>query len=70
MDSPFGRLDDQHTTKVVESLPDMATQVMLLVYESEMEPRIARERLQGNLKREYRIGRMSARHSTIEERHD
>jgi DNA sulfur modification protein DndD len=70
MDSPFGRLDDQHTTKVVESLPDMATQVMLLVYESELEPRIARERLQGNLKREYRIGRMTARHSIIEERHD
>lgn len=70
MDSPFGRLDDQHTTKVVESLPDMAFQVMLLVYESEMEPRIARERLQGNLKREYRIGRMTARHSTIEKRHD
>jgi DNA sulfur modification protein DndD len=70
MDSPFGRLDDQHTTKVVESLPNMAAQVMLLVYESEMEPRIARERLQGNLKREYRIGRMTARHSTIEERHD
>lgn len=70
MDSPFGRLDDQHTTKVVDSLPDMATQVMLLVYESEMEPRVARERLQGNLKREYRIGRMNSRHSTIEERHD
>ncbi len=70
MDSPFGRLDDRHTTKVVESLPDMAAQVMLLVYESEMEPRIARERLQGNLKREYRIGRITARHSTIEECHD
>ena len=70
MDSPFGRLDDQHTTKVVESLPGMASQVMLLVYESEMEPRLARARLQGHLKREYRIGRITARHSTIEERHD
>ncbi|MEI7923595.1 MAG: AAA family ATPase [Planctomycetota bacterium] len=70
MDSPFGRLDDQHTTKVVESLPDMASQVMLLVYESEMEPRLARDRLQGHLKREYRILRVSARHSKIEERHD
>ncbi len=70
MDSPFGRLDDQHTTKVVDSLPDMATQVMLLVYESEMEPRLARSRLQGHLKREYRIGRETSRHSTIEVRHD
>jgi len=70
MDSPFGRLDDQHTTKVVDSLPDMAAQVMLLVYESEMEPRLARSRLQGHLKREYRIGRVTARHSTIEVRHE
>jgi DNA sulfur modification protein DndD len=70
MDSPFGRLDDQHTAKVVESLPDMASQVMLLVYESEMEPRLARARLQGHLKREYRIGRITARHSTIEVCHD
>lgn len=70
MDSPFGRLDDQHTAKVIDSLPDIATQVMLLVYESEMEPRLARSRLQGHLKREYRIGRVTARHSTIEVCHD
>ncbi|TWW08875.1 hypothetical protein E3A20_19960 [Planctomyces bekefii] len=70
MDSPFGRLDDHHTTKVIDSLPDMAAQVLLLVYESEMEPRLARSRLQGQLKREYRIGRVTARHSTIEVRHE
>jgi DNA sulfur modification protein DndD len=70
MDSPFGRLDHSHTTKVVSSLPEMADQVMLLVYESEMEPKVARQHLQGDLKREYQIARRSARHSTIEVRHD
>lgn len=66
MDSPFGRLDREHTTKVVEALPTMANQVMLCVYESELEPYMAREHLLGNLKKEYRILRKSARYSSIE----
>jgi DNA sulfur modification protein DndD len=66
MDSPFGRLDSMHTTRVVRSLPEMARQVILLVYESELEPRLARSELLGNLKREYRIQRRTARHSVIE----
>jgi len=71
MDSPFGRLDNTHTTKVVEALPQMAGQVMLLVYESEMGAlgaKLASTHLQGNLKREYQIVRKTARHSTIEVR--
>jgi DNA sulfur modification protein DndD len=66
MDSPFGRLDHAHTTKVIQSLPSMADQVMLLVYESELEPQQARDQLEGKLRKEYRIGRRSARHSEIE----
>jgi DNA sulfur modification protein DndD len=66
MDSPFGRLDETHTTKVVQSLPNMARQVMLLVYESELDPKDVRNQLRGKLKKEYRIGRRSARHSVIE----
>jgi DNA sulfur modification protein DndD len=66
MDSPFGRLDREHTRKVVETLPSMADQVMLLVYEAELEPERAREELRGNLRKEYSIVRRSARHSTIE----
>ena len=66
MDSPFGRLDQTHTTKVVQALPTMAYQVILLVYESELEPKIARANLLGNLKMEYRIARKSARYSLIE----
>jgi DNA sulfur modification protein DndD len=66
MDSPFGRLDDVHTTKVVHALPSMADQVMLLVYESELDPKQARNDLEGKLRKEYRIARRSARHSEIE----
>jgi len=66
MDSPFGRLDDEHTTKVVKALPGMADQVMLLVYESELDPKQARSDLAGKLRKEYRIARRSARHSEIE----
>lgn len=66
MDSPFGRLDHVHTTKVVQALPSMADQVMLLVYESELDPKQARNELQGKLRKEYRITRRTARHSTLE----
>ncbi len=66
MDSPFGRLDQTHTTKVVQALPSMAGQVMLLVYESELDSGQARNQLKGKLRREYRISRRSARHSDLE----
>lgn len=66
MDSPFGRLDEVHTTKVVQALPSMADQVMLLVYEAELDPKQARNELQGKLRKEYRIARRSARHSELE----
>lgn len=66
MDSPFGRLDDTHTAKVVQALSSMADQVMLLVYESELNPQQARNQLQGSLLKEYRITRVSARHSQLQ----
>lgn len=66
MDSPFGRLDDTHTRKVIEALPSMASRVLLLVYESELDPNEARNQLKGKLRREFRIARRSARHSEIE----
>lgn len=66
MDSPFGRLDEAHTTKVVRSLPSMADQVMLLVFESELKPQIARNELLGKLRAEYRMVRQSARQTILE----
>jgi DNA sulfur modification protein DndD len=65
MDSPFGRLDDNHTSRVVRTLPKMASQVLLLVYEAEMGPSLAREEMKNSLKREYRLTRRSARHTDI-----
>lgn len=66
MDSPFGRLDQGHTTRVVRTLPSMADQVLLLVYEAELEPQLARNELKAQLLREYRLARKSARHSLLE----
>lgn len=66
MDSPFGRLDSVHTRKVIHTLPNMAGQVLLFVYESELEPKLARNELKGALRREYRIERQSARYSKVE----
>jgi DNA sulfur modification protein DndD len=66
MDSPFGRLDSGHTERVVKTLPLMASQSILLVYESELEPDLARGVLGDDLRREYKIVRKSARHSSLE----
>jgi DNA sulfur modification protein DndD len=66
MDSPFGRLDSVHTRKVIHTLPDMASQVVLFVYESELEPKLARSELKGGLRGEYRIVRRTARFSSVE----
>jgi hypothetical protein len=45
----------------------MAKQVLLLVYESELEPKFVRNTLKGDLLREYKIVRKSARHSVLEQ---
>lgn len=66
MDSPFGRLDSGHTERVVKTLPLMSSQAILLVYESELEPDLARGVLGDALRREYKIVRKSARHSSLE----
>jgi DNA sulfur modification protein DndD len=65
MDSPFGRLDDTHTSNIVKALPDMANQTILLVYKSELPPNIARKLLGGKLRNEYYINRISAKHTEI-----
>lgn len=64
-DSPFGRLDSGHKTNVVKALPDIADQVALLVFRSELEPTMARDLLQGSLRSEYKIVQRSARHSKL-----
>ena len=67
IDSPFGRLDTQHTRNVVTALPNMTEQVCLLVYEEELRPQLARDLLRGQLRAEYSLRRVSARHTELEE---
>lgn len=65
IDSPFGRLDGGHRARIVEALPDMAAQVVLLVYEDEMPPARARSALKGQLRAEWTLERRSARHTEL-----
>ncbi len=67
MDSPFGRLDEQHTENVVTTLPDMAKQIVLLVFESEVGTERMRQTLGPALCGEYKLLRHSARHTEIRE---
>jgi len=65
MDSPFGRLDEEHTSNVVGALHKMAEQVVLLVYESEVGRDRARRLLGGRLKAEYELERVNSRRTNI-----
>jgi DNA sulfur modification protein DndD len=66
MDALLFRIDDEHRANVVRALPDMADQVVVLVFRAELSPEAARERLHGSLLAEYELRRMSARHTDIE----
>lgn len=68
IDSPFGRLDGTHKQKLVAALPEMAQQVVLLVYEDELDRQVALGALQSNLKSEKKLRKLSARHTIIEDR--
>jgi DNA sulfur modification protein DndD len=70
IDSPFGRLDHEHTRNIVRALPAMTDQVMLLVYEDELPPALAREELKGKLRGEWQLERRSARHTELAPRKD
>lgn len=65
MDSPFGRLDEQHTSNVVRALHKMADQVILLVYESEIGRDRARHLISSRLKAEYELERVNSRRTNI-----
>lgn len=67
MDSPFGRLDDGHTSNVVSGLHKMADQVILLVYEAEVGRGRARQLLGPRLIAEYELERVNSRRTNIRE---
>ena len=67
MDSPFGRLDENHTANVIQTLPEMAEQVVLLVYEAEVGKARMRDLLGSHLVGEYQLERISARRTNVRE---
>ena len=66
MDSPFGRLDPTHKRNIVKMLPEMANQVILLVYTDEIDEQLTRETLKNKLLSEKRLTRVSSMHTKIE----
>ena len=70
IDSPFGRLDRDHTKNVVNALPNMTKQVVLLVYDDELPPALVRTELKTRLRGEWRLERRSARHTELVRRKD
>jgi len=65
IDSPFGRLDAGHRKNIVGTLPDIADQIVLLVYEDELPVDVARTTLKDQLRAEWVLHRESARHTRI-----
>ncbi len=66
MDSPFGRLDPTHKKNIVKVLPDMADQVILLVYTDEIDEQLTRESLGNALISERHLTRVTSMHTKIE----
>ncbi|MGW7002540.1 AAA family ATPase [Streptomyces sp. NPDC054933] len=65
MDSPFGRLDTNHTRNVVAALPEMASQVILLAFDGEFDHLAAVNALGTKLVAEYELERISVRHTQV-----
>jgi len=68
IDSPFGRLDGGHRKRIIATLPKMADQIVLLVYEDELPTKLARETLAGDLRSEWTLERVTALHTRIANR--
>lgn len=70
VDSPFGRLDGEHRRRIMAALPDMAAQVVLLVYEEEMPPSQSRPALREKLLAEFSLVRRGAKHTELQPRRE
>ena len=60
MDSPFGRLDSVHEKNIISYLPNLANQVMLFVFDKEINEQLSRMLLAGDLLQEFLLVRGSA----------
>jgi DNA sulfur modification protein DndD len=65
-DSPFGRLDKTHKEHVLQALPQITDQVLLLVHDDELDRQVALDNLGTELVGEHHLRRVAARHTEIE----
>ncbi len=66
MDTPLGRLDLKHRSNILQFLPDMSEQVVLLVHEGEIDPKNDTQVFADRIGVRYEIKRISATQSRIE----
>ncbi|MDB3856253.1 hypothetical protein N9284_02040, partial [Halieaceae bacterium] len=66
MDTPLGRLDLKHRSNILQYLPDMSAQVVLLVHEGEIDPKRDTQQFASRIGARYKIKRVSATQSVIE----
>lgn len=65
-DSPFGRLDKTHKEHVLQALPQITDQVLLLVHDDELDRSVALNKLGTDLVAEHHLRRVAVRHTEIE----
>ena len=66
MDTPLGRLDLKHRKNILQYLPDMSEQIILLIHEGEINAKRDIEFFADRIGVRYEIKRISATHSRIE----
>jgi DNA sulfur modification protein DndD len=66
MDTPLGRLDPKHRNNILQYLPGMSEQVVLLVHEGEIHAKRDTEVFASRIGARYEIKRISAKQSRIE----
>jgi len=67
MDSTFQRIDPRHKSNILESLPSLGRQVIVLAYPDEIQDTTARNVLRGKLRKEVTIKQISSFNSIIEQ---
>jgi len=65
MDTPLGRLDPKHRKKLINFMPNMAEQVIMLVHEGEISKSAIFESLKTRISAMYEIDRISSSQSRI-----
>ncbi len=66
MDTPLGRLDLKHRKNILQYLPDMSEQIVLLIHEGEINAKRDIDLFATRIGARYEIKRISATHSRIE----